>query len=49
MDLEGVDAEHEVLAECSFIDHFLQVTICCADNPNVDDERFVLTNASDLA
>ena len=49
VNLERVDAEHQVFAELAFGDHLLQVAVRGADHAHVDDERLVVAHAADFA
>ena len=49
LDLERVDAEHQVFAKVAVGDHLFQVAVRGADHAHVDDERFVLADAANLA
>ena len=48
-DLEGVDAEEQVLAELVVLDHLAQVAVGGAEDAHVDAERLGLADAADLA
>src|SRR5208337_5670650 len=48
-DLKSVQAKEQVLAEVLVLDHVAEVAIGSAENPNVDPERFVLTDPTNLA
>ncbi len=48
-DFEGVNSEVKVFAERAFVDHFLEWSICRADNSNIDVEGFIFADAAQFA
>src|SRR6266567_3074327 len=49
MNLERVDAKHQVLAEIAAIDHIVEPPVRGADQPDIDGDRFVLADSANLA
>jgi hypothetical protein len=49
MDLEGIDAEEQIFAKRTGLDHRLEVPVSCADDAGIDMDDLVVPDASQIA